>query len=326
MDYKQIIKDAWFLARDDRRLFWWWAFVPAILSIIVGIGMFMYQVMAFRYSPIPGTGEEHSGSFMSASVGWIYSFIDTHTSLGIVLIVIAAVLGLVYLAYPTFAKVALIQLIARIRNGQKVSMIDGITYGALGFTRLFEYHLLIKTFSVITLVTESIFVLRNLGWNAFEIIIIPFVLFGIFGLIMMLFLTYTDFYIVIDEDGIIKSMGRSMRLVIRNWRHTLLLLILMLVITLRIILNIVLVLLVPSLIFLAAGLIATVTLAKIGILIGAIVGLIALLFASYFTGILEVFANAVWVFTFLELTEQGEVSARDKGEGKRSARDDELVD
>jgi len=314
------------LARDDRRLFWWWAFVPAILSIIVGIGMFMYQVMAFRYSPIPGTGEEHSGSFMSASVGWIYSFIDTHTSLGIVLIVIAAVLGLVYLAYPTFAKVALIQLIARIRNGQKVSMIDGITYGALGFTRLFEYHLLIKTFSVITLVTESIFVLRNLGWNAFEIIIIPFVLFGIFGLIMMLFLTYTDFYIVIDEDGIIKSMGRSMRLVIRNWRHTLLLLILMLVITLRIILNIVLVLLVPSLIFLAAGLIATVTLAKIGILIGAIVGLIALLFASYFTGILEVFANAVWVFTFLELTEQGEVSARDKGEGKRSARDDELVD
>jgi len=100
----------------------------------------------------------------------------------------------------------------------------------------------------------------------------------------------------------------------------------MLVITLRIILNIVLVLLVPSLIFLAAGLIATVTLAKIGILIGAIVGLIALLFASYFTGILEVFANAVWVFTFLELTEQGEVSARDKGEGKRSARDDELVD
>jgi len=314
------------LARDDRRLFWWWAFVPAILSIIVGIGMFMYQVMAFRYSPIPGTGEEHSGSFMSASVGWIYSFIDTHTSLGIVLIVIAAVLGLVYLAYPTFAKVALIQLIARIRNGQKVSMIDGITYGALGFTRLFEYHLLIKTFSVITLVTESIFVLRNLGWNAFEIIIIPFVLFGIFGLIMMLFLTYTDFYIVIDEDGIIKSMGRSMRLVIRNWRHTLLLLILMLVITLRIILNIVLVLLVPSLIFLAAGLIATVTLAKIGILIGAIVGLIALLFASYFTGILEVFANAVWVFTFLDLTEQGEVSARDKGEGKRSARDDELVD
>ena len=314
------------MARDDRRLFWWWAFVPAILSIIVGIGMFMYQVMAFRYSPIPGTGEEHSGSFMSASVGWIYSFIDTHTSLGIVLIVIAAVLGLVYLAYPTFAKVALIQLIARIRNGQKVSMIDGITYGALGFTRLFEYHLLIKTFSVITLVTESIFVLRNLGWNAFEIIIIPFVLFGIFGLIMMLFLTYTDFYIVIDEDGIIKSMGRSMRLVIRNWRHTLLLLILMLVITLRIILNIVLVLLVPSLIFLAAGLIATVTLAKIGILIGAIVGLIALLFASYFTGILEVFANAVWVFTFLELTEQGEVSARDKGEGKRSARDDELVD
>ncbi len=325
MDYKKVIKDAWFLARDDRRLFWWWAFFPAIISIVAGIGIFMYQVMAFRYSPVMHSGE-HSDSFMRMIFEWAYDFMEANTSIGIVLIVIAAIVTLLYFVYPTFSQVALIQLIARVRNGQQVSMIDGITYGALGFMKLFEYHLIIKTFSIITLATEAMFVLRNLGWDAFKIIIIPFALFGIFGLVLMLFLTYTDFYIVIDEEGVIKSMGKSVKLVTLNWRHTILLLILMLVITLRIILNIILVLLVPSLIFLAAGLIATVTLAKIGIIIGVLVGIVALLFAAYFTGILEVFANAVWVFTFLELTEKGEISARDKGEVKFNARGEEVTE
>ncbi len=322
MDYRAIIKDAWILARDDRRLFWWWAFIPAIIGTIVGIAYFAYQVMAFNFSPIMQAGD--SQGFLEMLFKWIYDLMENYTSMGIVLIVVAAVIGLIYLLYPTFCRVALIQLIARIRNKQEVKMIDGVTYGALGFLKLFEYHLLIKAFSFIAIVTEALFVLRNLGWDAFKVLLLPFILFAIFGLILALFLTYTDFYIVIDEKGVIKSIGKSMKLVILNWKHTFLILILMLIITIRIIVNIALVLLVPSLIFIAAGLLATVTLAQIGIIIGGIVGVIALLFAAYLTGVLEVFANAVWVFTFLELTEKGEVSAREKGETKFNARGEEV--
>ncbi len=325
MDYKAVIKDAWVLARDDRRLFWWWAFAPALVSIIVGVGYFLYQVMAFNYSPIAQSGD-HSAGFMGMMVKWIFEFMSSNTSMGIVMIIIAAIVGILYFVYPTFCQVALIQLLARIRNGQKVSMIDGVTYGALGFVKLFEYHLLIKTFSLLAMVTEAMFILRNLGWDAFKIMVIPFILFAILGLVLMLFLTYTDFYIVIDEEGVIKSMGKSMKLVILNWRHTFLILILMLLISLRIIVNIMLILLVPSLIFIAAGLLATLTLAKIGIALGIVVGIAGLIFASYLTGVLEVFANAVWVFTFLELTEKGEVHAREKGPMTRTnARGDEVV-
>ncbi len=288
MDYKKIIKDAWLLAQNDRRLFWWWAFIPSIFSIIVGIVYYGYQALALNYSPII-QGDANEENFMGILAKWIYEFLSANTSLGIVLIVVAAVITLIYLLYPTFCRVALIQLIARIRNGQEVNMIDGVTYGALGFLKLFEYNLLIKTFSFIGIMTEALFALRNLGWDAFKMLIIPFALFFLFGLAVMLFLTYTDFYIVIDEEGVISSIGKSMKLVILNWRHTMLILILMLIITLRIILNILLVLLVPSLIFIAAGLLATVTLAKIGMIIGGIVGAIALLFAAYLTGIIEVF-------------------------------------
>ncbi|EKD47650.1 MAG: hypothetical protein ACD_65C00346G0008 [uncultured bacterium] len=312
MDYKSIIRDAWILTKQNKKLFWYWAFVPAIFTVMFGILNFVYQVMAFRYSPLM-SDTHNSGGFLGVLFEWIYDFVDKNTSIGIVMIVIVAILGLVYFVYPTFCQVSLIQLIARIKNKQNISMIDGITYGALGFLKLFEYHMIIKMFGIITMVTEAMFVLRNFGWDLFEIILIPFVLFSIFALIVKLFLSYTDFYIVIDEENVIKSMAKSMKLVILNWRHTILLLILMLLISVRIVINIILVLLVPSLIFLAAGLLATLTLETVGIVIGALVGIAGLIFAAYLTGVLEIFSNAVWVFTFLDLTDAGEVSARAKG-------------
>ncbi|EKD63650.1 MAG: hypothetical protein ACD_51C00238G0002 [uncultured bacterium] len=322
MDYKAIVKDAWVLTTHNRKLFWYWAFVPALLSIIVGIVYFGYQVMSFSFSPIfnEGANVEHT-SFLKELVVWILSLIENNTSQGILLVTFAAIIFLLDTVYPTFARVALIQLTARIKNGQPTSMIDGVTYGALGFLKLFEYHMLIKIFGFVTIVTEAMFILRNMGWDAFKFLVVPFILLMIFGLILALFLTYTDYYIVIDEVGVIKSMGKSMKLVVLHWRHTILLLILMVLISARIIVNIILVLLVPSLIFLAGGLIATITLAKIGTIIGIIVGIVSLFFAAYFTGILEVFANAVWVLTFLQLTEEGEISAREKGPVKLGARD-----
>lgn len=310
MDYKAVIKDAWILAKEDRRLFWWWAFVPSIITIIYGVGAFLYQVLAMRYAPVLGTSDK---SFMSMLGELAMQFLNTNTSIGIVFIVITAVFILIYLTYPTFCQASLIQLIARIRNKQEVNMVDGITYGALGFLKLFEYHLVIKFFSFINLIVWAMFILRNFGMDAFTFFIIPLSFFAIIVFIVMLFLTYADFYIVIDDMGVIKSIGRSMRLVVRQWRHTLLILILMMIISLRIILNIVLVLLVPTLIFMAFGAMAALTLAKIGMVIGAVVGLAALFFAAYLTGVLEVFANAVWVFSFLELTEAGETHARAKG-------------
>ena len=49
---------------------------------------------------------------------------------------------------------------------------------------------------------------------------------------------------------------------------------------------------------------------KVGVVIGGIVGLFALYIASYFNAVLDVWAKAVWVFSFLELTLSKEKDAR----------------
>ena len=102
-------------------------------------------------------------------------------------------------------------------------------------------------------------------------------------------------------------MGRSVKLVILSWQHTFLIAILMLIIGLRVIVNIIAVLLVPALLFVSAGLLATLALAKAGIIIGIVMSVAGLAAASYFSGILHIFANTVWTFTFLELMDEANV-------------------
>ena len=152
--------------------------------------------------------------------------------------------------------------------------------------------------------TEAGFAARNLGTGAMNFLLPIFILAAIIGLVLTLLFTYSEFFIVLEKKSVLRAMGRSAKLVILSWKHTFLIVILMAIIGLRIIINILAVLLVPALIFLAAGLLATLALAKIGILIGVIFGLVGLFVASYFTGILHVFAAAVWTFTFLELMEE----------------------
>lgn len=314
MNYKAVIKDAWHLTQENKPLMWWYAFIPEIISLVVGIGYMAYQFMSFWKSPV---FREYSGdSFVHDVFHYIGEFWGNFPSWAVVLVVLTAITTLLYFTLPIFCKAALVQLIARMRNGQEIKAVDGVSYGFLHFLPLFEYRLLIRSFSLVGILTEASFAIRNLGVGAFEILIIPFILVFLIGLLLLLLFTYSEYFIIIDGKGMMPAMGASARLVIRHWQHTLLMFILMCLITLRIFLNIVLVLLIPSLIIVSTALLAAVALAKTGFVIGVILGIIALYFAAYLGAVLEVFSSAVWVFTFLALTDEGEISARevrDKG-------------
>ena len=191
----------------------------------------------------------------------------------------------------------------------------------LHFLPLFEYRMLLRAFSLFGILTEISFIVRNLGTGALEILIIPFTLVFFIGLALLLLFTYSEYYIIIDGTGMMSAIGSSVRLVIRHWQHTFLMLILMLLITIRIFLNIILVLLIPAMIILSTGILAAFALAKIGFVIGVVVGLVGLYFAAYLGGILEVFSSSVWVFTFLELTSQAEISAREAASARTEAKE-----
>lgn len=304
MNYRQTIAEAWEYTREHKRIMWWFSFIPSLLTTLVGIFYLVYQFYAFKRSRFFDNAEH---SFLSEFIGQMYRFLSTHDSLWIPAVIVTAIVLLLYAFLPTICQGALINTIARHKRGEPTRVSLGLSLGLLAFLPLLEYHLLIKTFSTISLLTEAGFAARNLDAGTFNLLIPVFILVLIIGFILTLFFTYAEFYIIIDKKNILRAMISSTKLVLMSWKHTFLVAILMIIIGVRVIINIVAVLLVPLLLFVSAGLVATVTFAKLGLIIGIIMSIAALIATSYFTGIINLFANTVWTFTFLALREEKDI-------------------
>ena len=301
MNSRHIIAEAWDFTRNNKKLMWWYSFLPSLLTTLIGILYLTYQYFSFKRSPL---FENAPHSFLTEVITATLGFLNQHGGWWIPSIITVIVILILYALLPTLLQGALIQIIARKRKGEDVQRGEGLSLGLLVFLPLLEYHLAVKSFSIISLFTEAGFILRNLGPGAIAILLPVFIAAVIIGLILTLLFTYSEFFIVLDKRPVLRAMGRSAKLVVLSWQHTFLIAILMLIIGLRVIINIVAVMLVPALLFFAAGLLATFTLTTVGIAIGIVLSLIGLFVASYFTGILNVFANAVWTFTYLELMHQ----------------------
>ncbi len=308
MSYKHIIQEAWLYTQQNKKLIYWYGFFPSIFTTAVGVMYLTYQFFAFKKSEL----FEHSAhSFLSDVISFIFNYLSTHADQRVPLIIAAVIIGTVYILLPTLTQAAAIQLIARHRNGQDVSVSDGIKYGLMSYLPLFEYHTFIKTFGLFSILFEAAFVLRNLGMEIFQALLPIFIIFMVIGFILTLLFTYADLYIIIDGEGVMTSVVKSAKIVILHWQKTFLISALMMIIGARIILQIILLILVPGAVLIAAAYFATVGLAQIGIIIGVVLAVIALFFAAYLGGVVDVFSYAVWTYTFLELTSEKEMSARE---------------
>ncbi|MBD3360559.1 hypothetical protein GF366_02030 [Candidatus Peregrinibacteria bacterium] len=308
MDYKKIIADSWSFTQKNKKLIIWFGFIPSLFTTTVGVGYFAYQFFAFKQSYLFSDVDK---SFLHDVATFIWTFIQQHVSWTVPLIIAAVLFGIIYFLFPTLAKASAIQSIARNRNGQKAGVGAGFRYGIMSFLPLFEYHLLIKTFAFFSILIEMSFVLRNLGPVIFKLFMPVFIILIILSLILTLLFTYTDFFIVIDGCKVFESMKKSAKLVVVHLKHTFLITILMLIIGIRIVIQAILVFLIPALIVLITGYIAAVALPVTGVIVGGIVGFLALLIAAYLNGIVDIFSYTVWTFTFLELTSEKEITARD---------------
>lgn len=307
MDFRAIIADAWAYTQSRKKLIYWFGFLPSIFTTIAGLLYVGYQFFAFKKSALFDNSDK---SFLHDVVGFVFTFF-TQTKTPILIIVIAIILGLIYLLLPTLTQAAAIQTIARERNGQHVSISKAISYGLLVYLPLFEYHTVIKTFGFFSILFEAAFVIRNLGLGVFKTLLPLFIVLFVVGFIFTLLFTYADLFIIIDREGVASSLAKSAKIVVLHWQQTFLITLLMLIIGARIILQIILLLLVPGIFLVVGAYLATVTLATIGLVVGIVLGAVALFFASYLAGIVEIFSYAVWTYTFLALTEEKEVSARE---------------
>lgn len=302
MKYRAVIRDAWHLTQENKKLIWWFAFAPALLTSLVSIVYIAYQVAAFWSSPFIRASAAGQDDIFTFLVKTSLQIFEEQPGLGVVLIVIIGIIGLAYLMLPVFTQGALIQLVTRIRKHMPISIVDGVSYGLGSFLPMFEYHLLIKTFSWVTVVTNAAFILRMWGPKSLAFFSWIFGIVLIVGFLLTLLFTFSEYYIVLEKKPVLKSMILSSGLVIRQWHHILFILLLMVLITLRIVINIFIALLVPILIIAPILFFTSITLAVLGVIIGSIIGLVSLYFASYFLGVYHLFATAVWTFAFLELT------------------------
>ncbi len=310
MNYKDTIKEAWQFAQANKKMVTWYALIPSIITTLSGIIFVLYQYFSFQ-KVVDVNGEEHSMTYTFLLDVWNY--LKLNPDIWWVYIVLASVLIIIYFFYPTFSVGAIIQLTARKKKGQEVKLINGVTHGLASFLPLFEYHLLLKSFSITAVLTESTFIIRNLDGSFINFLLPIFILIGIAGLFLTLFFTYAEWYIVIDDEGVFSALQKSAKLVFHSWQHTFLILILLLVIVLRVILNMILVFVIPVLVFAAVGFFASAAVEGIGFALTGVVAIISLYIAGYLGGTLSIFSHAVWTFTFLELTENGPGSARDEG-------------
>lgn len=316
LSHKKIIKEAWEFTQNNKSLIIWYAVPSSIFATIVGIGYLVYQYFAILSSPLV---ENWDHSFTMVFITQFIGFLRDNFSMSLPIIVTLIVLVILYLLVPSFCEGAMIQIIARKRNNQEVKMREGIRYGLLSFLPLFEYSWLIRTFSLLSMISWTSFVARNLGWGALSAILPILIFVAIVGIILTLIFTYSEFFIVIDDNRVIQSISKSATLVVTHLEETLLLSILMLIISIRIIIQLVFILLIPVVIALVIYFAASSTLPIVAVSLGGFVGLILLYIASYLNGTIHVFAAAVWTFTFLELTQQEVLSARVKSQTDEGA-------
>jgi hypothetical protein len=309
MNYKDTIKEAWQFAQSNKKMVTWYALIPSMITTVSGIVFFLYQYFSFKKEIAPN-GEERSQAFGFLVDFWEY--IKANPDNIWIYIVVAVLLLIIYFFYPTFSVGAIIQLTARKKKGQEVKLINGVTYGLSSFLPLFEYHLILRSFSLTAVFTESAFIIRNLDGSFINFLLPIFILIGVSGLFLTLFFTYVEWFIVIDDEGVFSALQKSAKLVFHSWQHTFLILVLLMVIVLRVILNMILVFVIPVLVFAAVGFFASAAFEGIGFALSGIVALISLYIAGYLGGTLSIFSHAVWTFTFLELTENGQSSARDE--------------
>lgn len=310
MEYRKIIQDSWEFAQDHRAIMLLYAFLPAVLNAIFTFSFIFYQYFSLKHSANLNSGEsDFFETVMTFAKTILEAYPEAIMPLGI--IVIAYLIA--YTFIPVLSKGAIVQLAARIRNNQTPKLLSGIGYGFRSFLPLFGFNIFLNIFSLSTIFGYFLMVFRNFSIETTKLFIPIFVILFIVGLIMSFLFAFAENFIVIDDKPIDNSVLASSKLVLEHWTETIFVLILMGLIALRIVLNMLLIFLIPFGISVAISFFATINIANLGYFLTAGLVLIALYIIGYIGGTFTLFANAVWTFTFLELTGSKSKTARSTG-------------
>jgi hypothetical protein len=313
MRSRDIVRKAWQITQVHLKKLIWYGAVPAFFGVIVSSVYLAYQYNAFKTSPVLSGATEHD---VLGTAKTLWGVVSSHATLSIVLLVVSIFFFVGYVIIPPMFRGALINAVMRIKNYEPIE--GSMEAGVRHFFPMFEFALLVGAFSITTLFTESSFILRWWGENVF-FIALPILLFiAMVGFIISFLFTYAEYYIILEDKGLLKSIMDSAILVISNLRKTFLIFVLIILISARIIVNVVLILIIPMLVVIFGSYFSSLFWGVIGFILIGIIGLAILCVSSYLFGLFHVFTTSVWVLTFSYLARKGHPEIRDEDLGKDS--------
>lgn len=301
MSVRDIVRKSWQITQVHLKKLIWYGFTPAFFGVIVSSTYLAYQYNAFKHSVLFADNLEPG---MLGTARTIWGLLASNPTISVVLIILGILVFLGYVLTTPIFRGVLIHAFMQIKKYESIE--GSVEVGVRHFFPMFEFAILTGAFSITTIFTESSFILRWWGESIF-FVTLPILLFiAMAGLIITFLFTYSEYYIILENKKLTKSLMESAILVIANLRKTFLILVLMLLISARVILNVVLVLLIPMLVVGITSYLATVFLSVLGLILIGIFGLAILIVSSYLLGLFHIFAIGVWVLTFAQLTERPE--------------------
>jgi len=311
MDYGEIIRRAWNITKKYKYL---WVF-GFILALFGGRGGYSGGNLSNSFQYRFRKGEIALPLMLQHFLFRLQNFIVKNIGLIISFLILLIILVIVGFILYIIADGGLIGCVKNIESNEENSLKKGFKIGIHYFWRMLGKSLLISLIAFVIILffmllfTIPFFTLSSSSSYRFLWFIIPlFLIFIILMIPFVVFITilndYSSRFIVIKNNGIIRSIKNAFRLIFRNLKHTIM--IALILFAIGILISIILLIM-----FLIIGGPAALlgfslyrTGAIIPLLILVVIAVLLLIVLSVIiNGIRMTFASSVWTLTFLKLTE-----------------------
>jgi hypothetical protein len=312
MDYGEVIRKAWDITKKYKYL-WIFGFILALFGGR-GVGVRTGGGRGIEYT-LRGEDLQKAPLIMQQFLFRLQNVLRDNIHLIILSVIFLIIFSLAGLVLFIIAEGGLIGCVSNIESNEKSGLIDGFKIGAHYFWRILGKNLLIylSLFIIILffvlLFTIPFYTLYSSSNYRFLWFTIPlFIIFIIFMIPIGVFITilndYSSRFLVIKNNGIIRSIKNSFRLIFNNFKHTII--IALILFGIGILIGIIL-----FIIFLIIGGPAALlgfSLYRAGaiapLLIIAIIAVLFLLVLSVIiNGTKMTFTSSVWTLTFFKLIE-----------------------
>ncbi len=228
--YARILHAAWEATLAHPRLKWF-VFVPSFATVVMFAAKLGWQLVMYL--------DKWEVLNFWAIVREIFGYVFDN---GLIIWLVLGIILLALMVYVIWAWVEATVILAVqkiLKNPEaKVSVRQNMIEATKYFFRIFELHAITGPFSFISILLFGASMYRYLSEELFEFILPILIVYGILSLFVNIFMSFSPYYIVHEDMGLMESLKKSAGLVFLNFGSTVVILFLIVLVNVRIVINV----------------------------------------------------------------------------------------